>query len=120
MNVSMWVGHRAYIECSTTATAISLLDRSPLLRRRPAAGDAERAAGQLLADEPLDSAESWPANCASCSTRSSTQWRDGKLDDQTEDASRAALVNATAGERPVHAAACRSRTAAETPGRWRS
>jgi len=69
MNVSMWQGHRAYIECLDNNEGYLVLDRVLFSDGSPPP-EAPNAALLKLLDEDLNNARSSRANCAVCSMKS--------------------------------------------------
>ena len=87
MNVSMWIGHRAYIECLDDNDGYLMLDRVLFSDGGPPPEAPNSLLMKLLEEENLD------ARLRSLLDDVVAQWRAGKLDSLPDGRQRAQLVN---------------------------
>ncbi len=92
MNVSMWVGHRAYIECLDDNDGYLLLDRVLFSDGGPPP-EAPNPLLVTLLDEAPVSVQALDKTLHKLLDEVLTQWRDGKLDALPDGRARARLVN---------------------------
>src|SRR6185436_18697728 len=94
MNVGMWIGHRAYIECLDETDGYLMLDRIVFSEdARPPSEVANPLLVKLLDDDSLDSADKLEGKLRALLLETLALWGNGKLDGQPDGRSRALLIN---------------------------
>jgi hypothetical protein len=93
MNVSMWQGHRAYIECLDPNEGYLVLDRVLFSDGGPPPEAPNPAFLKLLEDDSIKSAGQFEGKLRGLLHEIIGQWREGKLDSLADGRARANIIN---------------------------